>query len=246
MGNYGRLVAVTRLGAIATAAALLVQCASSTPPDAPPTPPPSTTTAQQPSAAPPPPPSTTPAPAAVHAVTAAELGESWRPGCPLAPERLRRVEIDYLGMDLQTHRGELVVHEDLVPEVIDIFQQLRQMRYPIEKMQTPDHYPGAEDELSMRDNNTSAFNCRDIPGSGNWSHHAYGRAIDINPLINPYIDDAGDLQPANAAPYLDRTRIDPSLLHDGDPAVRIFTDRGWTWGGDWQNPKDYQHFEKPE
>lgn len=149
-------------------------------------------------------------------------------------------------MDLKTHRGELIVHEDLVAEVIEIFEELRRAGYPIEKMQTPDHYPGAEDELSMRDNNTSAFNCRDIPGSGNWSYHAYGRAIDINPLINPYIDDTGDLQPANAGPYLDRTRIDPGLLHDGDPAVRIFTDRGWTWGGDWQTPKDYQHFERSE
>ncbi|KUI17055.1 hypothetical protein AU192_21195 [Mycobacterium lehmannii] len=239
--------AVAKPVAIFAATALLAQCTSS-PPSAESTPPSTspTTTTQTTTAAPPPPPTTTPTPAEVHAVTAADLGESWRPGCPLGPERLRRIEIDHLGMDLQTHRGELVVHEDLVPQVIEIFEQLREARYPIEKMRTPDRYPGAEDELSMRDNNTSAFNCRDIPGSGNWSHHAYGRAIDINPLINPYIDNAGDLQPANAAPYLDRTRIDPGLLHAGDPAVRIFTDRGWTWGGDWQNPKDYQHFEKPE
>nr|WP_228768681.1 M15 family metallopeptidase [Mycolicibacterium malmesburyense] len=245
---YGRAVAITRLVAITAAAVLLVQC-SSPPPPAASTPPPSTTTGEPTTAAAPPPPTTTtPTPARAHVltVTAADLGESWRPGCPLAPERLRLVEIDFLGMDLETHRGELVVHEDLVPEVIEIFDQLREARYPIEKMQTPDHYPGAEDELSMRDNNTSAFNCRDIPGSGNWSHHAYGRAIDINPLINPYIDDAGDLQPATAGPYLDRTRIDPGLLHDGDPAVKVFTDRGWTWGGDWQTPKDYQHFEKPK
>lgn len=244
MGNYGRIVAITRLAAIAAAAALFVQCTSSPPPAAP-TPPPSTTTAPQPTAAPPPSP-TTPASAEVFTVTAADLGESWRPGCPLAPERLRRVESDYLGMDSQTHRGELVVHEDLVPEVIEIFEQLREARYPIQKMQTPDHYPGAEDELSMRDNNTSAFSCRGIPGSGNWSFHAYGRAIDINPLINPYIDDSGGLEPATAGAYLDRTRIDPGLLHDGDPAVKIFTDHGWTWGGDWETPKDYQHFEKPE
>ena len=147
-------------------------------------------------------------------------------------------------MDLQTHRGELTVHEDLVPEVIEIFEQLRQARYPIEKMRTPDHYPGADDELSMRDNNTSAFNCRDIPGTGSWSLHAYGQAIDINPLLNPYIDSTGAFQPANAGPYLDRNRIDPGLLHDGDPAVRIFTERGWRWGGDWRTPKDYQHFER--
>lgn len=177
-------------------------------------------------------------------VTAAELGESWRPGCPLEPVRLRRVEIDYLGMDAQIHRGELIVHEDLVAEVIEIFEQLRQVRYPVEKMRTPDNYPRADDELSMQDNNTSAFNCRDIPGTGQWSLHAYGRAIDINPLLNPYIDSTGAFQPDNAGPYVDRNRIDPGLLHDDDPAVRIFTDRGWRWGGDWRTPKDYQHFER--
>lgn len=244
MAKLGRDRAIARLAAIAAAGALLVQCAD------PPSPPEPTSSPSAPSpsptAAPPPlpPTSTSPKPTRVLPVTAAELGESWRPGCPLEPARLRRVEIDYLGMDTQTHRGELIVHEDVVPEVIEIFEQLRQARYPIEKMQTPDHYPGADDELSMRDNNTSAFNCRDIPGTGNWSLHAYGRAIDINPLLNPYIDSTGAFQPANAAPYLDRNRLDPGLLHDGDPAVQIFTDRGWRWGGDWQTPKDYQHFER--
>nr|WP_197503385.1 M15 family metallopeptidase [Mycobacterium sp. E740] len=199
-----------------------------------------------PGAVPPPPVPPSPAPARVLPVTAAELGDSWRPGCPLGPTQLRRVEIDHLGMDGQIHRGDLIVHEDLVPEVIEIFEQLRRIGYPIEKMRTPDHYPGAEDELSMRDNNTSAFNCRGIPDSDNWSLHAYGRAIDINPLINPYIDSTGAFEPANAAPYVDRARTDPGILHDGDPAVRVFTDRGWTWGGDWRTPKDYQHFELPE
>jgi hypothetical protein len=95
----------------------------------------------------------------------------------------------------------------------------------------------------MRDNNTSAFNCRAL-GDG-WSLHAYGRAIDINPLINPYIDSTGDLQPATAGRYLDRGRDDLGLLHDGDAAVQAFTSRGWRWGGDWSNPIDYQHFERP-
>jgi hypothetical protein len=106
-------------------------------------------------------------------------------------------------------------------------------------------YPSAEDELSMEDDNTSAFNCRGIPGSSRWSLHAYGRAIDINPLLNPSIDSAGTLEPKNAAVYLDRKRIDPGLLHSGDDAVRAFTDRGWTWGGNWKSPVDYQHFERP-
>jgi len=181
----------------------------------------------------------------VHPVTAAELGATWRPECPVEPESLRRIDIDFLGFDGVVHRGQLVVHEDVVDDVIAIVDQLRQIRYPIEKMQTVEKYPGAEDELSMQDNNTSAFNCRALPGSAAWSLHAYGRAIDINPLVNPYIDAAGDLQPSTAGRYLDRTRDDLGLLHAGDAAVRVFIDRGWRWGGSWRNPIDYQHFERP-
>ncbi|MGP4054840.1 M15 family metallopeptidase [Mycobacterium sp. 4D054] len=181
--------------------------------------------------------------AQVHPVTAADLGATWRPGCPLDPDALRRVELDYVGFDGQTHRGRLVVHRDVTQAVIDVFAELHRLRYPIEKMDTVERYPGAYDELSMRDNNTSAFNCRDIPGTGSWSLHAYGRAVDVNPKLNPYIDRRGDFQPANAGPWVDRGRTDPGMLHDGDAAVRAFTDRGWRWGGHWRTPLDYQHFE---
>ncbi len=190
------------------------------------------------STAPPPP------PAAVHPVTVDDLGATWRPGCPVAPELLRRVEVNYVGFDGQTHRGELVVHQDVVADVTAIFEQLHRMHYPIAKMHTVADYPGAEDELSMEDNNTSAFNCRLLPSGRGWALHAYGRAIDVNPLINPFIDGGGDIQPKTAGPYLDRNRTDPGILHGGDPAVRTFTDRGWRWGGDWRSPKDYQHFER--
>ena len=181
----------------------------------------------------------------VRPVSAGDLGASWRPGCPIGPERLRFVEIDYHGFDGERHRGELVVHEDLVDDVQAIFAELLSIGYPIEKMRTPEHYPGAEDELSMEDNNTSAFNCRGIPGSAVWSQHAYGRAIDINPLINPSISASGKLEPTTAGKYVDRARTDPGLLHDGDPVVRLFAEHGWSWGGKWRDPKDYQHFERP-
>jgi len=184
-------------------------------------------------------------PPAVFTVTAAELGATWRPGCPVPAEHLRRVELDYLGFDGGRHRGDLVVNVELVDDVIAIFDQLERLRYPIEKMRTVDHYPGADDELSMEDNNTSAFNCRPLPHGDGWSLHAYGRAVDLNPLINPYIDTAGDLQPRTAGPYLDRRRGDPAMLHAEDPAVRAFTERGWRWGGYWRDPVDYQHFERP-
>jgi hypothetical protein len=108
-----------------------------------------------------------------------------------------------------------------------------------------DHYPAAADELSMEDNNTSAFNCARISGTGRWSQHAYGRAIDLNSRLNPCIGRTGAFQPKNAASYLDRSRVDPGILHDGDPAVRAFTDRGWRWGGYWRTAVDYRHFEQP-
>ena len=206
---------------------------------------PSTTTTRSTPPLPPPPTSTSPTatPAAVHPVTAAELGATWRPGCPVGPELLRRVDVNYIGFDGQTHRGELIVHQDAAADVITIFEQLHRLGYPIAKMQTVARYPGAEDELSMQDNNTSAFNCRLLPSGRAWALHAYGRAIDVNPLINPFIDSRGDIQPKTAGPYLDRNRTDPGILHANDPAVRAFTDRGWRWGGDWRSPKDYQHFE---
>src|SRR6201993_4542297 len=183
--------------------------------------------------------------ATVQPVTPAELGASWRPGCPVEPAQLRRVGIDHIGFDGQPHPGELIVHQDVVPEVIAIFEQLYRLGLPIDKIRTVDRYPGADDELSMEDNNTSAFNCRGIPGSSQWSQHAYGRAIDLNPLVNPCIYAGGAFEPHNAAAYLDRSRTDPALLHGGDPAVHVFTDRGWRWGGDWSTPIDYQHFERP-
>ncbi|OBB12783.1 hypothetical protein A5662_07600 [Mycobacteriaceae bacterium 1482268.1] len=240
MENYRRIARVLLCTAMSVA---VVQCGRTTPPEQPA--PPVTTTASKPptsslatSASP------APTPAAVHPVTADELGATWRPGCPVGPDLLRRVELDYVGFDGQPHRGELVVHQDVVADVIAIFERLRQLRYPIAKMQSVDHYPGAEDELSMRDNNTSAYNCRPLPGSNTPSFHAFGRAIDVNPLINPYIDSKGHIEPATGGPYLDRGRTDPGMLHDGDLAVLAFTDRGWRWGGDWRTPKDYQHFER--
>ncbi|HET9875612.1 MAG TPA: M15 family metallopeptidase [Mycobacterium sp.] len=218
---------VAALAVLAATAVVLPQCST-----APPAP---TTAPSRPAL-----PATT-----VDAVTVAELGVSWRPGCPVGPAQLRRVAVNHIGFDGRTHRGELIVHEKLVPEVITIFEQLYRLNYRIEKMRSVAHYPDAVDELSMEDNNTSGFSCRDIPGTGRWAQHAYGRAIDLNPLLNPSIDSKGAFQPKNAAAYLDRDRTDPGLLHDGDPAVRAFTDRGWRWGGHWKSPIDYQHFEQP-
>ena len=236
------MIPIDRRGAVLAemlaAIVVLVQCSAPPPPHAD-TPSPSVTAS--PSADEPP----APVGATVEPVTVAELGASWRPGCPVEPAQLRRVFVNHLGFDGQTHRGELIVHKDLVPEVIAIFDRLYRLGYPIEKIRTVDHYPAADDELSMEDNNTSAFNCRGIPGTSRWSEHAYGRAIDLNPRLNPCIYAGGTFQPQNAAAYTDRGRTDPGLLHDGEPAERAFTDGGWRWGGNWTSPIDYQHFERP-
>ena len=190
--SFERRVAV--LAELLATVVVLVQCSAAAPPHAG-TPSPSVTPSSSAAAASSA--SAPPAPAAVtvQPVSAAELGTTWRPGCPVEPEQLRRVDVDYLGFDGQTHRGELIVHEDLVPEVISIFEQLHRLGYPVEKIRTVDHYSDADDELSMEDNNTSAFNCRRIPGTDDWSPHAYGRAIDINPLINPCLYASGYFEP---------------------------------------------------
>lgn len=182
-------------------------------------------------------------PARVQPVDAAGLGATWRPECPVPPAELRRITLSYIGFDGRSHRGELVVNRDAVSDVIAVFDELYSARFPIERMRTVDKYPDAADELSMQDDNTSAFNCRSLP-SGSWSLHAYGRAVDINPLVNPYISASGDLQPLTARAYLDRTRTDQGMIRDGDVVVRSFAERGWRWGGHWRDPIDYQHFER--
>ncbi|MFV0496292.1 MAG: M15 family metallopeptidase [Mycobacterium sp.] len=238
-----------RVAVLLAAGVVLVGCAG--PPDAstPPTggiPAPATSapaTTRSTSA----PPGAPPAPAAgtVEPITAADLGASWHPGCPVGPRLLRRVHVEHLGTDGQTHRGLLIVHEEAVADIVAIFDRLYRLGFPIAKIRPAADYPGAEDELSMQDNNTSAFNCRGIPGSDNWSLHAYGRAVDLNPLVNPCVYASGYVEPRTGTPYLDRSRVDPGLLHTDDPAIGVFTDLGWRWGGSWHNPIDYQHFERP-
>jgi D-alanyl-D-alanine carboxypeptidase len=186
-------------------------------------------------------------------VTPDRLGPSWRAGCPVGADRLRLVHVDYVGFDGAAHRGELVVADAVAQDVVDIFGELYRNRFPIERMDTVERY-AADDDRSMAADNTSAFNCRPIEGTSRWSNHAYGRAVDVNTLRNPYIAASsatspaattGAVSPPAGAPYADRTRTDPGMIHADDATVRAFKRRGWSWGGDWTSPKDYQHFEKP-
>jgi hypothetical protein len=103
---------------------------------------------------------------------------------------------------------------------------------------------GGSDRRSMRANNTSGFNCRGVPGSNSWSEHAYGSAIDINPVQNPYLPTPGDIQPRRGLRFVDRSRQHPAMIHEGDPVVRAFDGVGWGWGGRWSSLKDWQHFSR--
>jgi hypothetical protein len=168
---------------------------------------------------------------------------SWRQECPTPIADLVYLELSHYGYDGAVHEGELVVHKDLAREILAIFKILFDRHFPVERMKVIDDYQG-DDNASMADNNTSAFNCRWVGGKpGVFSRHSQGRAIDINPRTNPMVVDGAVLPPAGSA-FVDRKKQTPGILRTGDPSVREFTRRGWIWGGDWASMKDYQHFEK--
>jgi hypothetical protein len=170
----------------------------------------------------------------------ARLTFSWRPGCPVPLDDLRLVAVDHWGYDGAEHRGELVLHADHAEGMVGVFRMLFDARFPIERMELVDAYAG-DDHASTLANNTAAFNCRAVVGRpGAWSEHAFGRAIDVNPRVNPYVLDPRVDHP-ELAPYLDRTLSDPGIIRSGDVVVAAFATIGWQWGGTWASP-DYQHF----
>lgn len=162
----------------------------------------------------------------------------------MAPENLRQLTLTYRGFDTATHTGTLIVNRELASDVIRVFTELYRHGFPIERM-TPIEDYGGNDDASMAANNTSAFNCRDATGKpGVFSNHSWGRAIDINPLTNPYVKGDKVLPPAGRE-FLDRTRNLPGLIQKDGLVVHLFESDGWTWGGRWPDRQDYQHFEKP-
>jgi hypothetical protein len=176
----------------------------------------------------------------VQHVTAASLGRSWHPGCPVSPAGLRLVTASVWGFDGRPYRGRLIVNRDAVPAVSRVMRRLFALHYPIRRMRPVSAY-GADDHRSMAADNTSAFNCRFVSGTTRWSQHAYGRAIDLNPLENPYVD--GDhVSPPRGRRFADRSLHAKGLVHDGGNVVRAFAAVGWGWGGHWGGARDYQHF----
>ncbi len=178
----------------------------------------------------------------VSRVTKAQLPHSWHAGCPVGPSQLRRVRLSYWGFDGTAHTGGLVVSAAAVGDLVRVFSRLYVARFPIRRMRPIDAY-GANDERSLAADNTSAFNCRYTvgPGPRRWSAHAYGLAIDVNPVENPYLE-GGRVHPRAGRAYLDRSRIRPGMAVRGGLLVRAFAAVGWQWGGRWTRTPDYQHF----
>lgn len=175
-------------------------------------------------------------------------GKSYKAECPIPREDLRYVHVLHKTLDGGTKEGELVCHNIIAQDLLEIFLELYLRDYPIEKICLVDDYD-ADDEKSMTDNNSSCFNYRTISFSNKISKHGLGVAVDINPLYNPYVktvDGRQNVEPLAGKPYLNRDADFPYKIDENDLCYRLFTEHGFEWGGEWTSCKDYQHFELPD
>ncbi len=176
----------------------------------------------------------------ISPVAPQDVAYSWRDGCPVALEDLRLLSVTHWGFDGRAAEGRLVVNAQHAEGIVQVMRILYEEQFPIERMELVDAFEG-DDDASMAANNTSAFNCREVSRRpGVWSQHAFGSAIDINPMQNPYILRDGTVLPPDAT--TDRTTPRPGLITAGSVVVDAFADIGWGWGGSWSGVLDYQHF----
>jgi len=168
-------------------------------------------------------------------------GVSWHRGCPVGLDELRLVRARHWGFDGRVHTGRLVVARDVARPVLEVLRRLYAAHFPIRRMVPVDAY-GASDFRSIEADNTSAFNCRYVEGTTRWSEHSYGRAIDLNPIENPYVTAAGTTSHPASGRFLAREPYRPGMAVDGGAVVREFEKIGWGWGGHWSGDRDYQHF----
>ena len=174
-------------------------------------------------------------------------GISYPVDCQVSLEELRYVVLQYVDFNEDTRSGEMICNKDLAQDIVEIFYELYRNGYQIESIKLIDEFDG-DDTASMLANNTSCFNYRVAEGTTRLSNHAKGRAIDINPFYNPYItynkDGSTNISPTGSEAYADRTISFAYKIDENDLAYRLFTAHGFTWGGNWNSCKDYQHFEK--
>lgn len=175
-------------------------------------------------------------------------GNTYKNGCPVSMRDLRYLRIRHKNFKGGESWGEMIVHREVADEVVKIFKALYEADYPIRRMRLVSDYKGS-DWQSIEDDNTAAFNCRRATGSKHYSKHAYGRAIDLNPLENPYISSRGHISHRASLRYRKRSHLNDTyeeraVLLPGDKAVKIFKQYGWKWGGEFRGIKDYQHFSK--
>ncbi len=162
---------------------------------------------------------------------------------------LRYLSVLYIDFDGEVQKGEMICNAAIAQDLAEIFYELYASGYQIEKMELVDAYEG-DDVASMSDNNTSCFNYRVVAGSDTLSMHAQGLAVDINPFYNPFVifggnaDGSDSVSPPGSEMYADRSRSFAYKIDATDLCYRLFTEHGFTWGGDWNSRKDYQHFEK--
>ena len=173
-------------------------------------------------------------------------GISYGEGCIVPYEDLRYLNILYYDFCGDEQVGEIICNKAIAQDLAEIFYELFLAEYPLESVRLVDEY-GGDDTLSMEHNNTSCFNFRMVDGTSSLSRHAYGLAVDINPLYNPYVtwpDGKQRVSPAAGAAYADRSLDFPGKIDESDLCYRLFTEHGFTWGGHWKTMKDYQHFQK--
>ena len=174
-------------------------------------------------------------------------GRSWPEGCTVRRADLRYLRLSHFDAEKKEHVGEMICNKAIANDLLEIFRELYRHKYPIQRIRLIDDYE-AEDERSMRDNNTSCFCYRTVSGTTKLSKHATGMAVDINTLYNPYVRTGKDgrriVEPATATEYVDRRKSFPYKIVKGDLLYRLFLQHGFTWGGSWRTMKDWQHFEK--
>jgi len=169
-------------------------------------------------------------------------GSTFHDNTPFDYDFLSLLTLTHIDFDGHYQIGQMIVAAEIAYEVLDIFEEIFEARFPIHSILLIDYF-GADDYLSLEANNSSAFNFRYIAGTNMISRHGFGMAIDINPVQNPYYRH-GIIKPAIGADYLDRENVRPGMITPGDAVYTAFVNRGWIWGGNWTSPRDYHHFER--